>query len=108
MKLSLLLTTLLLSLSSYAFQDGTYTCGSREEFIEITYILKSLTVDGTDLPHLNITKNIYKKPTDPTSKDRSYQISGIATTFIDNKGQETLVLGNFTLDLTNGKIACKN
>lgn len=108
MKLSLLLTTLLLSLSSYAFQDGTYTCGNRDKFVEITYILKSLTINGTSLPFLNIIKNIYKKPSDPNSKDHSYQISGIATTFIDEKGQETLVLGNFTLDLTDGKITCKN
>lgn len=107
MKLTLILTTLLLSLSSYAFQDGTYTCGSRANFFEATYKIKTLSVDGIALPHLDIINNYYKKPTDPDSKESSYQIKGIATVFTNNEGRETLVLGNVTIDLTEGRITCK-
>lgn len=107
MKLSIFLTAILLSFSSYAFQDGTYTCGSRADFFEVTYKVKSLNVDSTQLPYFEVTMNHFKKPTDPASKDRSYQISGIATVFTNDEGQETLVLGNITVDLTAGRITCK-
>lgn len=107
MKSLLIAATLLLSVSAFSFQDGTYTCGSRADFFEAIYKVTTLTVEGTQLPHFEITKNYYKKPTDPASKDRSFKISGIATVFTNNEGGETLVLGNIMVDLTAGRITCK-
>lgn len=107
MNFTLLFTVLFLSLTSFAFEDGTYTCGSRTDFFEVTYKVKTLTVDGISLPHLDITKSFYKQPTDPTSKDRTFNIKGIATLFINDEGQEGLGLGNVIVDLTAGRIVCK-
>lgn len=106
MKSSLLLSILFLSLSSYAVQDGTYNCGNRADLFEITYKIKTLNVNGIDLPHLDITKNYYKKPTEPNSVDKTYQIKGVATVFTNEEGRETLVLGNIAVDLTAGRITC--
>lgn len=108
MKFGIIFTTLLASLSAFGFQDGTYTCGSRVDFFEATYKIKTLNIEGTQLPHFEITKKYYAKPTDPASKDHSFQISGIATVFTNDEGQETLVLGNITVDLTAGRITCTN
>lgn len=107
MKLSLLLSVLFFTLSSYAIQDGTYTCGSRANFFDITYKVKTLSVEGIDLPHLEITKNYYKKPTDPKSADKTYLIKGIANVFTNEDGVETLVLGNIAVELTAGRITCE-
>ena len=107
MKSLLIAATLLLSVSAFSFQDGTYTCGSRADFFEAIYKITTLTVDGTHLPHFEITKTYYKNPADPASKDRSFKISGIATVFNSHEGVETLVLGNIMVDLTAGRITCK-
>lgn len=107
MKSILLAATLLLSVSAFSFQDGTYTCGSRADFFEAVYKVTTLNVQGTQLPHFEITKNSYINPADPTSKDRSFKISGIATVFTNSEGVETLVLGNTMVDLTAGRITCK-
>ena len=107
MKFMLVAATLLLSISAFSFQDGTYTCGSRADFFEAIYKVTTLTVEGTQLPHFEITKNYFKSPTDPASKDHSFKISGIATVFTNNEGVETLVLGNVMVDLTAGRITCK-
>lgn len=107
MKSLLIAATLLLSVSALAFQEGTYTCGSRADSFEAIYKVTALTIEGTALPHLEITKNYFKSPTDPASKDHSFKISGIATVFTNNEGVETLVLGNTMVDLTAGRITCK-
>ena len=107
MKSILVAATLLLSFSAFSFQDGTYTCGNRADFFEAVYKVTTLTVEGTQLPHFEITKNYFKSPTNPDSKDHSFKISGIATVFTNNEGVETLVLGNIMVDLTAGRITCK-
>jgi|GEM_PF-3278253 len=110
MKIVSILVSLLLSLCSYsalAFDEGTYTCGSRADFHEAIYKITTLTVNGVSLPYLEITNNYYKKPTDPNSKNHTYQAKGIANHFIDDEVSEFLILGHFTLKLTNGKIICK-
>lgn len=107
MKLALFSSALLLSISTFAFQDGTYKCGSRENFFEATYKVTTLTVNGVKLPHFDITKNYYANPADTATKDRTFQISGIATVFNNDEGQETLILGNIMVDLTAGRITCK-
>lgn len=107
MKTLLIAATLLLSATAFSFQDGTYTCGSRADFFEAIYKVTTLTIEGTQLPHFEITKNYFKKPTDPASKDRSFKISGIATVFTNEDSVETLVLGNIMVDLTAGRITCK-
>lgn len=107
MKSLLVAATLLLSVSAFSFQDGTYTCGNRADSFEAVYKITTLTVDGTLLPHFEITKNYFKKPTDPASKDHSFKISGIATIFTNDEGVETLILGNTMVDLVAGRITCK-
>lgn len=107
MKSILAAATLLLSISAFSFQDGTYTCGSRADFFEAVYKVTTLNVQGTQLPHFEITKTYFKNPTDAASRDHSYKISGIATVFTNNEGVETLVLGNTMVDLTAGRITCK-
>lgn len=107
MKFIIFFTALFGTMSSYAFQDGTYTCGSRADFLEVIYKVKTLTIENTELPHFEITKKHYQKPNDPNSKDRIYKISGVATVYTDDAGQETLGLGNITVDLTQGRIICQ-
>lgn len=107
MKLSALLTTILVSVSGFAFQDGTYNCGSRENFQENIYKVKTLTIDGIQLPHLDVTRHFYKDPNDPKSEDRTYHVQGIANHYTDNNTHEVLMLGNMTIELESGKINCK-
>ncbi len=90
------------SLSSYAYQDGEYTCGNRDKFFEITYKITTLNLNGSSLPMLNITKKYYKNPAEPNSVEKTYHIDGMATVYSDESGQETLTLGNIAVDVSNG------
>lgn len=104
---SLLLSALTLaSVSASAYQDGTYNCGSKANYLEYTYKITTVTSNGVALPHLDITKKYYKKPTDPNSVDKTYFIQGLATVFKTDAGDETLVLGNMTVDTTTGRPSC--
>lgn len=98
---------LLFSSLSFAYEDGTYHCGKRENLFESTYTIKTLTVDGISLPHLNITKTYYRNPENPNSQDKTYNIKGVATVFTDENGKETLALGSLTIDLEAGRVNCK-
>ncbi|MEQ1722822.1 MAG: hypothetical protein ABL930_06570 [Pseudobdellovibrio sp.] len=106
--LALFLTTALVSFSAQAYQDGTYVCGSQASSLEFTYKISTITVGGVALPHLDITKKYFKKPTDPNSVDKTYQIQGFATVYKTDAGNETLVIGNITLDTTTGRVNCSN
>lgn len=104
---SLLLSVLTLaSVSASAYQDGVYHCGSKANYLEFTYKISTVTSNGISIPHLDITKKYYKKPTDPNSSDKTYQIQGLATVFKTDAGDETLVLGNITIDTTTGRPSC--
>ncbi|MBY0554822.1 hypothetical protein K2P97_09850 [bacterium] len=104
---SLLLSALALaSISSAAYQDGTYNCGSKATYLEFTYKISTVTSNGISMPHLDITKKYYKKPSDPNSVDKTYNIQGFATVFKTDAGDETLVLGNLAIDTTTGRPSC--
>lgn len=106
MKTAITIAALLLTTNVYAFEEGTYNCGSREKRYEATYTVKTINVDGIKLPHLDVTKTYYKNPEDQNSKDRTYNIQGIANRYTDDTGSEVLVMGNMTLELEAGRINC--
>lgn len=106
MKLLLLLTTFLVSVSGFAYEDGTYNCGNRENFQVNIYKVKTLTIDGIQLPHLEVTRHFYKNPNDPKSEDRTYHIQGIANHYTADNDHEVLMLGNMTIELESGRIDC--
>lgn len=95
------------SIAANAYQDGEYTCGNRDKFFEITYKIKTATIDGATLPLLDITKKYYKNPADPNSVEKTYHIKGVATAFSDETGAETLTLGSIAVDVSNnGRPSC--
>ena len=97
-----LLVTLTLSVSALAFTDGEYTCGSKSDKFQYTYKITTLAINGIALPHLDITKAY----SPDNAQDKAYTIKGVATQFTNDEGQEILVLGNITLELTSGRPSC--
>jgi hypothetical protein len=106
--LALFLGAALVSFSAQAYQDGTYVCGSPVSSLELTYKISTVSLNGVSVPHLDITKKYYKKPSDPNSVDKTYQIQGFATVYKTDSATETLVIGNITLDTSSGRVNCNN
>jgi len=104
MKWLLILTTaLLFSLSSWAFVDGEYTCGSRAEEFLYTYKITTLTINGVDLPYLEVTNTIFSQDGTP---DKTHTVKGFPTHLTNSAGEEMLLLGNVNLNLTAGRPSC--
>ncbi len=91
------------STSFAAVVDGSYHCASPNNTLEITYNIKTLTTGGVKLPYLEVTQTY---GADATTPSRTYVLKGIATTSVDDAGQERLFLGNMTISLTNGRPSC--
>lgn len=101
MKSILSLITLTLGLSAQAYQTGTYECGNDK--FNFKYTIKTLGTGETTVPYLDVVKTF--KATD-TAPEKTYNIRGAATHFTNDEGSEILVLGNITLELTNGRPGC--
>ena len=100
-KIISLITLSLISLSAQAYQTGTYECGNDK--FNFKYVIKTLDAGDVTTPYMDITKTI--KATDTTS-EKTYRIRGVPTHFTNDEGAEVLVLGNNTLELTNGRPSC--
>lgn len=101
MKSIISLIALTLGLSAQAYQTGTYECGNDK--FNFKYTIKTLGTGDVTVPHLDVEKTY--KATDSTP-EKNYRIRGVATHFTNDEGKEVLVLGNITLELTNGRPSC--
>lgn len=86
-----------------AVTDGEYTCSSKNDKIQFVFNLKTVTTDGVALPFVEVTKTYFADGNEPT---RTYKVKGIATSFIDDQGVESLSLGNMMITLTQGRPSC--
>lgn len=91
----------LIGLSAQAYQTGTYECGNDK--YNFKYVIKSITSGDVTTPHLDVTKTIKATETTP---EKTYRIRGVPTHFTNDEGAEVLVLGNNTLELSNGRPSC--
>jgi hypothetical protein len=101
MKSILSTAILVFGLSASAYQTGTYECGN--EKFNFKYVIKTIDAGNVTTPHLDVTKTF--KATDSTP-EKTYRLRGIPTHFTNDEGKEILVLGNTTLELTNGRPSC--
>lgn len=96
-----------LAYSAQAFKDGIYSCRNEKAGLEISYKIKSLTVGGVTMPHLEVTQTYEKNPNDPNGGPVVYVAKGLATQFVDNAGGEMLALGAMRIELKEGRPACR-
>ena len=102
MKAALVLVTgLFVSLSSFAVQEGVFHCASKDSSAQITYKISTLSAGAVSVPVLEITSTLV---TDGASQ--TFNVKGIATLFTNDKGAETLTLGNHVIELTAGRPSC--
>jgi hypothetical protein len=96
-----LLTSLLISVSTFAVQDGTYQCATEDNKTVIVYKLATLTTGGLSVPVVEITRTV---TTDEGTKN--YTIKGAATLVSNDKGEEKLSIGSYLVELTAGRPSC--
>jgi hypothetical protein len=92
---------LLLSLSAFAVQSGEYHCASKDNKIEVTYKIETVTVKGLSLTVMEVRH----VTTDETGA-KTYVIKGVANEFVNDKGEEMLMLGNNAIELVAGRPSC--
>lgn len=102
MKLVIAMMISLLSVSAFAYVDGTFSCKNVEGLPNNVY---KVSTDAAGVPMLEATRYYRQTETSPTTKT---VLKGYAMVAESSEGVDALVLGGVTLDFDGDKLAnCK-
>lgn len=92
---------LLVSVSSYAVQDGTYHCATKDNKSQMTFKIGTLTANDLSVTVLEVTRTM-------TVDDKTVTnvAKGVASHYVTTDGKEYLTLGNQLIELTAGRPSC--
>lgn len=96
-----LVVGLLISASSYAVQDGTYHCTTKDNKSQMTFKIGTLTASDLSVTVLEVTRTT-------TVDDKSFTTvaKGVASHYVTTEGKEYLTLGNQLIEITAGRPSC--
>jgi hypothetical protein len=106
MKLSIF--ALLLALTgtpAFAYRDGTYRCKNLRNLPDNIYQIRTISVSGVELPHVEATRYFPKNPGEPNGPVSESRLKGIAALVTGADVRETLLLGALQLEFDRDGIA---
>lgn len=103
---SLALSTVLFTLPTHAYQEGTYRCKNPAGLPDNLYKIQNgaTGIPGELAPFLTATRYYFEKPSDPHSPIAEASLKGFATVS-KTKTTEILILAAIQLVVTDDKVA---